>query len=83
MSFQQGLQNRVRDPFKLGNPVEKPPKGDSRTRFRTPSPKVRGPHFLWLGLPEPLLGFGKRGLLEKGSFQRSPFSRDSREFRDS
>ena len=28
-------------------------------------------------------GFGKRGLLEKGSFQRSPFSRDSREFRDS
>ena len=29
------------------------------------------------------LGFGKRGLLEKGSFQRSPFSRDFREFRDS
>ena len=29
------------------------------------------------------LGFGKRGLLEKGSFQKSPFSRDSREFRDS
>ena len=28
-------------------------------------------------------GFGKRGLLEKGSFQKSPFSRDSREFRDS
>ena len=29
-------------------------------------------------------GFGKRGLLEKGSFfQRSPFSRDSRQFRDS
>ena len=27
--------------------------------------------------------FGKRGLLEKGSFQKSPFSRDSREFRDS
>ena len=27
-------------------------------------------------------GFGKRGLLEKGSFQKSPFSRDSREFRD-
>ena len=25
------------------------------------------------------VGFGKRGLLEKGSFQRSPFSRDSRE----
>ena len=23
--------------------------------------------------------FGKRGLLEKGSFQKSPFSRDSRE----
>ena len=30
-----------------------------------------------------LFGFGKRGLLEKGSFQKSPFSRDSREFRDS
>ena len=30
-----------------------------------------------------LVGFGKRGLLEKGSFQKSPFSRDSREFRDS
>ena len=26
---------------------------------------------------------GKRGLLEKGSFQKSPFSRDSREIRDS
>ena len=24
----------------------------------------------------PLFGFGKRGLLEKGSFQKSPFSRD-------
>ena len=31
----------------------------------------------------PFLGFGKGGLLEKGSFQKSPFSRDSREFRDS
>ena len=29
------------------------------------------------------IGFGKRGLLEKGSFQRSPFSRDSSEFRES
>ena len=29
------------------------------------------------------VGFGKRGLLEKGSFQKRPFSRDSREFRDS
>ena len=29
---------------------------------------------LWSGLE-------KRGLLEKGSFQKSPFSRDSREFR--
>ena len=29
------------------------------------------------------IGFGKRGLLEKGSFQNSPSSRDSREFRDS
>ena len=29
------------------------------------------------------LGFGERGLLEKGSCQKSPFSRDSREFRDS
>ena len=29
------------------------------------------------------IGFGKRGLLEKGSFQKSPFSRDSRELRDS
>ena len=32
------------------------------------------------------VGFGKRGLLEKGSFQKSRFSRDSRdsrEFRDS
>ena len=28
-------------------------------------------------------GFGKRGLLEKGSFQKSPFSRDSRECRAS
>ena len=28
------------------------------------------------------LGFGKRGLLEKGSLQKSPF-RDSREYRDS
>ena len=25
----------------------------------------------------------ERGLLEKGSFEKSPFSRDSREFRDS
>ena len=29
------------------------------------------------------VGFGRRGLLEKGSFQKSPLSRDSREFRDS
>ena len=29
------------------------------------------------------LGFGKRGLLKKGSLQKGPFSRDSREFRDS
>ena len=28
-------------------------------------------------------GFGKRGLLEKGAFQQSPFSGDSREFKDS
>ena len=34
-------------------------------------------------LLEHSFGFGKRGLLEKGSFQKSPFSRDSREFRDS
>ena len=26
----------------------------------------------------PMVGFGKRGLLEGGSFQESPFSRDSR-----
>ena len=31
----------------------------------------------------PYIGFRKRGLLEKGSFQKSPFSRDFREFRDS
>ena len=30
-----------------------------------------------------VLGFKKRALLEKGSFQKSTFSRDSREFRDS
>ena len=30
----------------------------------------------------PYIGFGKRGLLEKGSFRKSPFSGDSREFRD-
>ena len=35
---------------------------------------------MWLGFP--ILGFGKGGLLEKGSLQKSPFSRDSREFRD-
>ena len=29
------------------------------------------------------VGFGRRGLLEKGSFQKSPCYRDSREFRDS
>ena len=29
------------------------------------------------------IGFGKRGLLEKRSFQKSPSSRDFREFRDS
>ena len=29
------------------------------------------------------VGIGKRGLLEKGSFQKNPFSRDPREFRDS
>ena len=36
-----------------------------------------------LRFPARQVGFGKRGLLEKGSFQKSPFSRDSREFRDS
>ena len=35
---------------------------------------------VFLALPS---GFRKRGLLEKGSSQKSPFSRDSREFRDS
>ena len=29
------------------------------------------------------IGFSKRGLLETGSSQKSPFSKDSREFRDS
>ena len=29
------------------------------------------------------IGFGERVLLEKGSFEKSPFSRDFREFRDS
>ena len=29
------------------------------------------------------IGFGKRGLLEKGSFQKDRFSRDSRDFRES
>ena len=31
----------------------------------------------------PTVGFGKRGLLEKGSFHKSPFSRYFREFRES
>ena len=31
----------------------------------------------------PFFGMGKRGLLEKGSFQKGPFSGDSREFRAS
>ena len=35
------------------------------------------------GVQKSMVGFGKRGLLEKGSFQKSPFSRDSRELRDS
>ena len=30
-----------------------------------------------------LVNFGKSGFLEKGSFQKSPFSRDSRDFRES
>ena len=30
----------------------------------------------------PLIGFGKRGLLENGVFSEKSFSRDSREFRD-
>ena len=34
--------------------------------------------FVWPNLP--FVGLGKRGLLEKGSFQKSPFSRDSRDF---
>ena len=32
---------------------------------------------------QPFSGSEKKGLLEKGSFQKSPFSRDSRHFRDS
>ena len=44
-------------------------------------------HFLQaptkLAQPFPALGFRKRGLLEKGSFQKNPVSRGSREFRDS
>ena len=35
-----------------------------------------------LSRPHLPFGFGKRGLLEKGSCQKSPFSRDSREFRE-
>ena len=38
--------------------------------------------FLRSAIAMPIVGFGKRGLLEKGSFQKSPFSRDSRELRD-
>ena len=34
-------------------------------------------------LPLTMIGFGKGGLSEKGSSQKSPFSRDSRESRDS
>ena len=44
----------------------------SRKKWETP--RLETPQFI---------GFGKRGLLEKGSFQESPFSSDSREFRDS
>ena len=63
------------------------------------SPKKRSLFYAGSGLPQDLswrtmyfrvpsfakslLGFEKRGLLEKGSFHKSPFSRDSREFRDS
>ena len=35
------------------------------------------------GLEGQEFGFGKRGLLERVSFQKNPFSRNSREFRDS
>ena len=46
--------------------------------------KQIGRAFLRSALLSPrVLGFGKRGLWEKGSFQKSPFSRDSREFSDS
>ena len=42
-----------------------------------------GPKLGISGGPKQDIGFGKRGLLEKGSSQKSPFSRDSREFRES
>ena len=43
----------------------------------------KGRHATKRGLVLVTFGFRKRGLLEKGSFQKSPFSRDCREFRDS
>ena len=36
-----------------------------------------------LGRGKRSVGFRKRGLVEKGSFRKNPFCRDSREFRDS
>ena len=48
-----------------------------------PQNSVRAQWIPPLRWANPQLNVGKRGLLEKGSFQKSPFSRDSREFRDS
>ena len=71
LSLGRSMRNKgVPDPF------FPPQKGKPRT---SPNPLSKNP----LSATHHLIGFGKGGLLEKGSFQKNPFSRAFRDFRDS
>ena len=55
VTFGEGVRNDFRKPLLKWFCIAFTSKSGFRNSFRTPSPKVREFHFLWFGLPEPLL----------------------------
>ena len=53
-SVREGVRNKFRNSLFKGYCIVFTSKRGFRNQFRTPSPKVREPHFLRFGLPEPL-----------------------------
>ena len=69
-AFREGVRNEFRNPLFKGSCLAFTSKRGFQNQFRTPSPKVREPHFLWFGLPVPLL--------TKTPFPKKPLTRVSK-----